>query len=65
MIKSASLLKFIELSFLYGQLLPYQEFKPLTEKKVSHKNGEAIQRVKPMHMKTVHQFLERDWHSEA
>lgn len=41
------------------------EIQPLTEKKAHHKDGEAIQTVKPMHMQTVPQLLERDWQSEV
>lgn len=41
------------------------EIQPLTEKKVYHKDGEAIQTVKPMHMQTVCQLLGRDWQLEV
>lgn len=50
---------------LIWTVITIPEIQTLDEKKVYHKNTEAIQTVKSMHMQTICQLLERDWQTEV
>lgn len=50
---------------LIWTVITIREIQTLDKKKVYHKNTEAIQTVKPMHMQTICQLLEGDWQPEV